>query len=278
MNPDGALGNTSSTDPYAAGYGAGFTPAPSNKTITVGGGTNDWANQILNDPAFMNLKNLLSAQGISDAAHLRGAIQQALIGFGDVPNLPSDVLANTGLDTAGTAELAKNNPFSTLARLNQAYQDQQSASKNQLAARGILNSGETGYQLGRLGQQQAQNQYDVTNSLLGNIGNLNDAYVAGRQAAAQQLANGAIGAENTAAQNGGSSGGSGVTATWDPATGTYVDPTGNHYDPSGNPVSFTPPSTNQAYTPDIAPAPAGAAGVATPGVAAGSGGLRVRPF
>ena len=186
------------------------------------------------------MKNSLSAQGISDAAHLRGAIQQALIGFGGVPNLPSDVLQNTGLDTAGTQSLAENNPFSTLARLAQGYRDQQDAAKNQLAARGILNSGETGYQLGKLGQQQAGAQYDATNSLLGSIGTLNDQYTAGRQAAADKLAQGAFQAESNAAANntGGSSGGPSVTATWNPSTGTYVDPSGNHYDQSGNPIAL----------------------------------------
>lgn len=212
--------------------------SPALKTLTIGGGTPDYASQILSDPAFSTLKNTLSAQGISDAAHLRGAIQQALIQFGGVPNLPSDVLSSTGLDTAGTQALADQNPFSTLKRLQQSYQDQQDATKNQLAARGILSSGETGFQLGKLGQAQAGAQYDATNSLLGSIGTLNDQYLAGRQSAAQQLANGALTAENTAALNGAGSPGPSVTATWDPSTGLYKDPTGKFYDQGGNPVAM----------------------------------------
>jgi hypothetical protein len=77
------------------------------------------------------LRNSLSAQGISDAAHLRGAIQQALIQFGAVPDLPSSVLQSSGLDTAGTSALASNNPFSTLKQLQQTYQQKQDATKNQ---------------------------------------------------------------------------------------------------------------------------------------------------
>jgi len=50
--------------------------------------------------------------------------------------------------------------------------------------------------LGRLGQNQAGQQYDATSGLLGNIGTLNDQYAAGRQAAAQQLAGGAMTAES----------------------------------------------------------------------------------
>ena len=236
------------------------TTPPALKSITIGKGTNDYANSILNDPAFGILKNTLSAQGISDAAHLRGAIQQALIQFGAVPNLPTDVLSSTGLDTAGTQSLADANPFSTLKRLAQSYQDQQDAAKNQLAARGILSSGETGYQLGRLGQQQAGAQYDATNSLLGSIGTLNDQYLAGQKDAASKLASGALTAEGYAAgfdKNGaysGSSGTPGVTATWDPSTGLYKDPTGNYYDQNGNPVAFNAP-TGGLQAQVAAPAP-----------------------
>lgn len=253
---------------YAPNPGAG-----QSKTFQVPG--TDPQSQIFNDPAFQALKNLLSAQGISDAAHLRGAIQQALIQFGSVPDLPQDVLANSGLDTGATSELAKNNPFSVLSRLAQSYQDQQDASKNQLAARGILSSGETGYQLGRLGQAQAGAQYDATNNLLGNIGSLNDTYAAGRQAAAQQLANGALTAENTVAQNGGGQA-STVTATWDPATGTYVDVNGGHYDPSGNPVALptgdtTPPPATANFGGGLGATTTMPQDTYTPSAALGSG-------
>jgi len=257
-----------STPGSGAGLGGAYSPVgasptnPAYSQITIGGGAkqpSDYAFDIMSDPAYKQLRDALSASGIADAAHLRGAIQQALIGFGSVPALSSDVLQNSGLDTAGTAALAENNPFSTLKRLAQSYQDQQDASKNQLAARGILNSGETGYQLGRLGQTNAQNSYDATSGLLGNIGSLNDQYVAGRQAAANQLAQGAFSAESNAAANGGgSSSGGGVTATWNPGTGTYVDPSGNHYDQNGNSVALptqtpVPAQSNQQAAPTTAP-------------------------
>jgi hypothetical protein len=231
-------------------------------SITIGGGAptqQDYASQILNDPAFTQLKNSLSAQGISDAAHLRGAIQQALIQFGSVPNLPGDVLQNSGLDTGATGALAANNPFSTLMGLKQTYDQKQADTKNQLAARGILNSGETGFQLGNLGQQQGQDTYNATNSLLSGIGSLNDQYVAGQQAAAQQLSQGALTAENTAAASGLGAGGSGggVTATWDPSTGLYKDPSGAFYDQGGNPVSFAGGGVAQQSQTQQAPAPQG---------------------
>jgi hypothetical protein len=203
------------------------------------------------------LKNSLSAQGISDAAHLRGAIQQALIQFGAVPDLPQDVLSSTGLDTGATGTLASNNPFSTLKQLQQSYQQKQDATKNQLAARGILSSGETGYQLGNLGQQQGQDTYNATNSLLSGIGSLNDQYVAGQQAAAQALSQGALTAENTAAASGqlAGGGGGGITATWDPSTGLYKDPSGAYYDRSGNPVSFAGGGVASQTQGQAAPAP-----------------------
>lgn len=237
-----------------AGLAGSYGPSPQSpltKTLTLGG-THDYASDINNDPAYKQLKDLLSAQGISDAAHLRGAIQQALIQFGAVPNLPGDVLSNSGLDTGLTSQLADNNPFSTLKRLAQDYQDRGDAAKNQLAARGILNSGETGYQLGRLGQNQAQSQYDVTNSLLGSLGSLNDAYAQGQQAHAQQLAQGAFVAEQNQANSGGAPPQQ-VTATYNPQTGTWVDPTGNHYDQNGNPISL--PSQAPPEAPQAPPAP-----------------------
>lgn len=258
-----------STPGSGVGLGGAYAPASALgagsplSSITIGGGaptSQDYASQILSDPAFTQLRNSLSAQGIHDAASLRGAVQQALIQFGGVPNLSQEVLSNTGLDTSGTAALAANNPFSTLKRLQQSYQDQQDSAKNALAARGILSSGETGFQLGRLGQQQAGAQYDATNSLLGGIGSLNDQYVAGQQAAAQALSQGALTAENTAAASGQSAAGGGVTATWDPSTGLYKDPSGAFYDQGGNPVSFAGggvASQSQPATsaPAVAPAP-----------------------
>lgn len=257
------LGTLSPTPDSVVG-GPFQSPAPpkntSPNTITFGGGKPDYAFDIYNDPAFKMLRDSLSAAGIADASKLRGSIQQALINFGAVPDLPQDVLSNSGLDTSGTAALAANNPFSTLKRLQQAYEDQQTAQKNQLAARGILSSGETGYQLGRLGQQSAQNQYDATSSLLGGIGTLNDQYVAGQRAAAEKLAQGAFSAESNAAANNYAGAGTSVTATWDPATGLYKDANGSYYrasqDASGNwtgvPVQMPPPS-NIASTPYTMP-------------------------
>jgi hypothetical protein len=258
----GALNSSASSGAGASSAAPPASPSPAS-SITLKQTPQDYASQILNDPAFSMLKNSLSAQGISDAAHLRGAIQQALIQFGAVPNLPSDVLQTTGLDTAGTQTLADQNPFSTLKQLQQSYQDQQDAAKNQLAGRGILNSGETGYQLGRLGQQQGLDQYNATNSLLGNIGTLNDQYVAGRNAAAQALAQGSLTAEQTAAANGST----GTTATWDPATGLYRDPSGNYWNPDGTPgTPHSAPSPSAPAPP--APAAAPAAGqTVQPGVA-----------
>lgn len=209
------------------------------------------------------LKQQLSAAGISDASHLRGAIQQALIQFGAVPDLPQSVLDSTGLDTSMTAGLAANNPFSTLKRLQQSYEDQQASVKNQLAARGGLSSGETGYQLGRAGQAAGQGQYDATNTLLGGISGLNDAYVQGQQQYASQLAQGALTAQgNVVAQNPPTPGSS-VTATYDPATGTWVDPGGNHYGQDGNPIAL--PAAPQSGGLTATPAAPGLPAIYNPG-------------
>jgi hypothetical protein len=250
--PAPAPGTSPTTTPAA-------TLFPDIKIPGQAGKPPDYAALIENDPAYQQLKTTLSAQGIASASQLRSAIQQALIQFGAVPDLPGDVAKNAGLDTAGTAALASGNPFSVLAQFAQKYQQDQQQTENQLAARGILSSGETGFQLGKLGQANALGQYNATNSLLGSIGTLNDQYVAGRQAAAQALAQGASTAEaNQVGMNPQPTGATGaVTATYDPNTKTWVDSSGNHYDQGGNPVTVTP-STAPPPTPTPIPTPTAA--------------------
>lgn len=267
----GAGSSSAGTSPASTPAAAPTVP----KVITFGGTPTqtDYATMIQNDPAFMALKNSLSAQGIASAAQLRGAVQQALINFGAVPeNLPSGVLSSTGLDTGLTSQLASQNPFSVLAQLAQQYSTAQDTTKNQLAARGILSSGETGYQLGNLGQANAQQNYNVTNALLGNIGSYNAQYLAGQQAAANQLSQGAFTAESNAAA--GAPSGPTITANYDPSTGLYKDVNSSFYDVNGNPVAM-PPASGGAYSgsgsggvsaaPSTAALAPGAAGTALPG-------------
>lgn len=239
------LGNTGAGPlPPNAGYGmlnpGTTTPtAPASGSaggsVTAGGGATDWAKLISEDPYFQHLQETLRAGGIANQSQFRAALKQLLEQFGSVPNLPADVLANSGLDTNEVSQLAANNPFSVLKQLQKAYETKQVDAKNSLAARGILNSGETGYQLGNLGHAQAQSQYDATNALLGSIGGLNSTYVQQMQDAANQLASGALTAEqNVAAQNPTAPS---VTATYDPGSGLYRSPDGRYFDANGNPAS-----------------------------------------
>jgi hypothetical protein len=61
---------------------------------------------------------------------------------------------------------------SLLARLMKAAQDARLQTVNQLAARGILSSGETGYQLGELALAQKQAEYDARTGVLSQLNEL----------------------------------------------------------------------------------------------------------
>src|SRR3990172_1534950 len=78
-------------------------------------------------------------------------------------------------------QLAKQNTeagMSTLARIQHAADLARRNQINDLASRGMLQSGETGYQLGELGLQRQQTEYDSRKQLL--------EYLSGVQAALTQ--------------------------------------------------------------------------------------------
>lgn len=122
------------------------------------------------------LQQYLAAQQAAEQAQLQQAIQNAIIRFGEAPEgythetLTPEILALAQQNTdAG---------LSLVARLNQQRDLGQRGILNDLAARGALQSGETGYQLGQLGLGYKQQQYDARQQLLD--------YLAGVQAAFAQ--------------------------------------------------------------------------------------------
>lgn len=101
-------------------------------------------------------------------------MQRAFIDFGGTPDL-----GNLGIPTQTQPWLAQIDPStqalsqqntqsgtSLLARLQKQLADANRSTKNQLAARGILFSGETGYQLSENALQNKQATYDAGKQLL----------------------------------------------------------------------------------------------------------------
>jgi hypothetical protein len=105
--------------------------------------------------------------GQNDAA-LRSQIQQAIINFGD-PALAQ--MAGFGLDPQAGAFAQQNylSGNSTLARLNHQHSLAAQSIVNQLAAHGILNSGDLGYREGQENQGYGNTVYDAQQSVLGQI-------------------------------------------------------------------------------------------------------------
>jgi hypothetical protein len=140
----------------------GTTPAAAPAAAPPSG--NPWDT----DPGYLAaLAAEQSGSQQADAA-LRAAQEAAIVGYGD----PS-IAAALGLTVSGnTAAAARANYLagnSTLARLDRTHGLNQQASINNLAAHGILFSGETGYQRGQIDQNYGNNVYDAQQALLSGL-------------------------------------------------------------------------------------------------------------
>lgn len=199
-----------------------------------GGGYNipDFASLIENDPSYLQLKADLAAQGISDAAARKTAINRAITQFGYLPDFNSldqtflggNLQGDIDPATAGLVDRNNEAGFSTKARLAQAHEDAVRNITNALASRGLLRSGEAGYQFGRENQAYGQANYDATQKLLDYLGGVQAAFAQSERARQGELRGGARDAAAFQLQlanllgyggaYGGSSGGSGANINW----------------------------------------------------------------
>lgn len=132
-------------------------PAPAPSPVTKAPNS-----PIFNDPGYVAAAAAARAAQQQANAQLAAARSRALIDFGD-PSLLS------GLGFAvdpNTAAAAKANQYSFLAQLHRAEATRRRGILNSLAARGILNSGETGYQQGQEGIWEGQQTYNAEQALL----------------------------------------------------------------------------------------------------------------
>jgi hypothetical protein len=129
-----------------------------------------YLNRIKNDPWYMQQQALLQAQSAADAALLKQRLSQLLVQFGQVPEGYSSPYMDATVP--GLAQQNTQAGTSLLARLMKAAKDARMQTVNQLAARGILSSGETGYQLGELALAQKQAEYDARTQMLSQLNEL----------------------------------------------------------------------------------------------------------
>ena len=118
-------------------------------------------------------------------AWLKQGRTSSLIDFGD-PNL---AIPGFSLDPATKALIQQNykSGNAQLARLDQNHTLGLRSVINQLAGRGLLNSGETGYEQNQQDQLYGHNVYDARNSLLSHLSDQYQQYLQQRQALQSQV-------------------------------------------------------------------------------------------
>jgi hypothetical protein len=127
------------------------------------------------DPGYAGAKAAENLGIPSIENQLKNLISQRIVAYGD-PALAAQ--AGFGLDPQAAA-FARQNYLSgngQLARLDKAHEQARRAIINQLAAHGLIDSGDTGYQIGNADQSYGNQVYDAQQQALADIlGYRNDA-------------------------------------------------------------------------------------------------------
>jgi hypothetical protein len=243
-------GQFSSPTP-AGGAVAPGAGAPTG-SIDIGKYTPDWKNLIGNDPGLLSAQSLLAAGSSGDLASRNASIQRALIQFGKVPDFKTlaqqlgmseaDIQDALGPDIQRLAQENTDAGLSTESRLSTANTDAMRQIKNELNKRGLLNSGETGYQLDKQQTGYRQAESDANSKLLDYLNQYQQGYAQAQQSRAQQLAGQySAAADRQFASN---SGAAGQPASWDhtDANGTHVYKTsdGRLWNADGTPYTGAP--------------------------------------
>lgn len=188
----------------------------------------DWTSLIQNDPAYKQTLADMKAANVADLGSRNAAFNRAIINFGQVPDMQAAQQA-LGLDLGSvidpqTAQLAQQNQYSTEANLQHSFQQGIMKLRQALAARGALQSGELGYQLGEANRSFGNAQNSATQQLLDALSGYQSQYtnaVNGRQASSTQALLEALTRVlsqygNTGGGYGGGGGGGGGTGTSTP--------------------------------------------------------------
>jgi (2Fe-2S) ferredoxin len=221
---------TSFQNSQGGGVSGGGTPKPSGSTAPNAPAV-DYKSLIENDPFYQQAKADSGAQGISNAAQRAQAIKKAIIDWGVMPDwataadklgLSPELLGYIQQDIdPNTANYAAQNEAQGLsrhARLEAANKQNIDAIRNQLAARGMYQSGELGYGLTENAQQYKQAATDAEGNVIGAIAGIGQSYASAEAQRKRDLASAGQDAAGRVATQVGSSGA--TTGGTTPAGGT----------------------------------------------------------
>lgn len=221
----------------------------------VGAFTPDWAGLISGDAGLLDAKNALAAGGVQDIASRNAALARGVVAFGKAPDFSAlakslgmseaDIQNALGPDVAKLAQENTDAGTSTEARLGQANTDAIRQIRASLNKRGILNSGEAGFQLDRQNTGYRQAEYDANQKLLDYLNQYQQGYVSAQQNKQGQLATAYSDAANRQyANNQGSAGFKAYETS--PNSGIFKGPDGRLYNADGSP--YTAPQAPQGDT------------------------------
>lgn len=180
----------------------GSAPSPPG-----GGFTPSYGQNLLDDPLYRQLQAQLNAQNQAAQSQAGVGFGQALANYGQIPDLTA-AAQQLGLDPASplygiltgaaanpntvqAAQNLTNSGLSTAAHLSQQHQTAIGNLLNNLAARGAVQSGDTGTGLRLEDQANSQRQYDAQQTLLQNLQKIIGGYNTEQQNAINQLQQGA---------------------------------------------------------------------------------------
>lgn len=185
-----------------ASSGPGYAPHPSAPGLSPQFGFN-----ILNDPLYAQLQKQVGAQNQAAQAAFGTGVGQELAQYGQMPDL-TGAAQSLGLNassplyalltgaagnpnTVAAANALTNAGLSTEAQNAQQHSTDIGNLMNNLAARGAVQSGDTGVGLRLADQADAQRQYQAQQTLLGHLANLVGTYNTQQQNDINQLQQGA---------------------------------------------------------------------------------------
>lgn len=146
----------------------------------------DWRNLIESDPLYQQGLADLAGESIGDRARTLAGLRSALIRFGGkgISGLAGKLAPGWEdlLDqaTAGAAGAADAGGTSLAAQLEKAHKDRLLAEEDIRASKGILSSGQTGYEIGEENQRNTIALNDAISTLLDFLSGLTGGY-AGRE-------------------------------------------------------------------------------------------------
>lgn len=153
------------------------------KGFNMGAGA--YQDQIQNEGIYTAQAGQLQAEDFASAAQRRAQIRNLIAQYGGAPAGFTDKFGDID---AATLALAGKNPYSTIATLDRNQKQDTGSMVAQLAARGVVQSGENALKRQEIGYQRGRDEYDAINELMGSIGGLEGEYASGVRGRAGQQA------------------------------------------------------------------------------------------